>query len=112
MVLELKEKKSFSFRTPLDEGEYTIEEGTWEDVSKSPKFKSGNKILFGTKLKKIKRFNKEGIVIDSMDGMFAVPINVYEVISNNGKQLEIKVFYKNGIEGKNYPKTIMNFKKV
>lgn len=112
MVLELKEKKSFSFRTPLDEGEYTIEEGTWEDVSKSPKFKSGNKILFGTKLKKIKRFNKEGIVIDSMDGMFAVPINFYEVISNNGKQLEIKVFYKNGIEGKNYPKTIMNFKKV
>lgn len=111
MVLELKENKSYSFRIPLDEGEYTIEEGTWEDVSKSPKFKSGNKILFGTNQKKLKRFNKEGIVIDEMEGLFT-GMNVYEVISNNGKQLEFKVFYKTGTEGKDYPKTIMTFRKV
>lgn len=111
MEIELKENKSFSFRTPLEDGEYKIEEGTWEDVSKSPKYKSDNKILFGTKQKKFTRFNKEGIVIDEMEGMTA-GINVYEVISNNGKQLEFKVFYKTGIEGKDYPKTIMTFRKI
>lgn len=111
LEIELKENKSFSFRTPLEDGEYKIEEGTWEDVSKSPKYKSGNKILFGTKQKKFTRFNKEGIVIDEMEGMTA-GINVYEVISNNGKQLEFKLFYKTGIEGKDYPKTIMTFRKI
>lgn len=111
MEIELKENKSYSFRTPLEDGEYKIEEGTWEDVSKSPKYQSGDKILFGTKQKKFTRFNKEGIVVDEMEGITS-GINVYEVISNNGKQLEFKVFYKTGIEGKDYPKTIMTFRKI
>lgn len=112
MALELNENKSYIFRTPLENGEYKIDEGTWQDVSKSPKYKSGDKILFGTKLKKSTRYNKEGIVIDSMEGMFAGSTNIYEVISNDGKKLEIKMFYKTGIEGKDYPKTVMTFRKI
>jgi hypothetical protein len=111
IAMELKKNKSFTYRTPLENGEYKIDEGIWENVSKSPKFKSGNKILFGTKLKKFTHYNKEGIAIDSADGVFD-GINVYEVLSNNGKQLEYKVFYKTGIEGKDYPKIILTFRKL